>query len=294
MRQDPDGNGDTLSACGATAEFGIRSAKSPRLLIRSSPHPEEGLWGWALRSAELNGYAGPESILNMAGFLRPTPWSRQSVLAKLAALIDGTPSQFSSLVPDKRGRGRRLSVLPGLDLPLWMIETRRTKICPQCLRERALIPTVWDLAIWTCCPHHQCRMVRNCPVCQSPLTWGRRGINRCVDANCEGRLSSANSEPACAKELDLVLLMAESLGVQGLTKRSSLWPIFRDLEGADIIRMIGDLGLAATGRALGRRKKRAASRASEVAEYAAEILSDRPHGFHSFLVEADKKTTLLA
>ena len=228
----------------------------------------------------------------MAGFLPPTPWSRQAILAKLAVLIDGSASQFARLVPDRRGKGFRQSVLPSVNLPPWMIETRLTKYCPQCLRERALIPAVWDLAIWTCCPHHECQMVRNCPGCQSPVTWRRGKVDRCVDSNCAVQLSSAISEPAPAKELDLVLLVAETLGIHGLPKRSSLWPIFGHLGAADVIRMIGGLGLAAAGRP---RRSGGNPLTSEVMESAAEILSDWPHSFHSFLTKvADKQEGALS
>jgi TniQ len=108
--------------------------QSRRLVARSSPEADESLYGWALRLAEANGYAGARAILSLANPRAPS--FQGNLQNRLAQLVDSSPGDFERYVATK-ARG---APYHGLDLglgPLYF--DARPTICPVCLADRAVL-----------------------------------------------------------------------------------------------------------------------------------------------------------
>ncbi|MBM1170603.1 TniQ family protein [Microvirga arabica] len=251
--------------------------------IRTPPIRGEGIWGWALRMAELNGHPDPSWILTQAGILGRRHVARRDVMHRLAEMVGRSPEDFAELIPLKRGTGYSRSVVPGLELPPWMVASKHFSVCPRCLAERRVVPAIWDLGFWTCCPWHNCRLAISCPACGALITWRRPGINRCSDPHCDGLLSNANPEPAPQAEIEVILLLAEKLAFSDLPRRSTLWHAFGHLDATDIIRLIAGIGLPLTS--LGGHRRQRITRPEDVMKATSDVLMDWPHHFHLLLGE---------
>lgn len=261
-----------------------------RLPIRVLPAVNESIWGWAVRVTELNGYFRPYWILKEAGVLRRGGLKRRSVLSRLSELVDGSWEVFDSIVPNTTVRGGRGSgMFFGLGLPSWMMDSRRPKVCPRCLEERHFIQQSWELAFWSCCPIHKCRMLTKCPKCGSAINWNRGRIDYCEKPGCGGRFSAARATQASGPEIAMVEMISESVGL-GEAKDGTICGLsLRDLSPDAVIRTIAGVALAA-GRATSELRPREISMNAAVIRVTANALSDWPHGFHRLLAEQENES----
>lgn len=161
-----------------------------RLLITSHPKPDEGLTGYLVRLAELNGYESPSWILSLTGhkwtgdgWKWPTIlFSSGASLEKLAQLttlrLADLEAMSYPLVGSKEGTISD-HICFGFLISRHAIRPERPKICPICLNESAYYRRVWDLKPITCCPFHRCLLVDECPSCAKRIKWHRAAVCTC-------------------------------------------------------------------------------------------------------------------
>lgn len=244
-----------------------------RLPIRVHPEPLEGIWGWALRASAANGYPEPHWILQDVGFLPPRIQPRDEILQNLVEASGASKEQWETRIPQKRGTGNTLTTLPGIEVVPHLFQLNTARVCPTCLIEQELIPAVWQLNFWSCCPRHGTQLIDLCPDCGTRLNWKRAGVNRCSNASCRTQLSEIQCIPALQRDLALVTFVAEAIGLKGSSQRSPLTQIFGTPSPEDAIGLVAFFHLRP-------RKQRPA----ELTQFSsALILEDWPNGFHRFV-----------
>lgn len=256
-----------------------------RLVVRSPPLPQEGFLEWLLRLSARNILPGPQAILKAAGLgggIRSH--GRDKVVARVAALT-GTPPEAVSIRLAERWAGPRdgLFIVPGHpDLRRRMLRFHEPAVCLACLEEDGgVVPAAWSLAAWVACPRHECRMVRTCPACSTPLSWSRPAAGRCGAPGCGRALFCDAPDPAPAPVVDLVRLIAKAAGVRNVPP-SSLEPVFGSLPLKHLLMMVSalDAPLPDTPD----KKLWTSRRSGEDAVHAAsELLADWPRQFHAHL-----------
>lgn len=254
---------------------------NPRLVVRTLPEKGEGFLGWVLRLTQINGYEFSEWILRSAGMRAPDLLARAAVIERLHLMTQVAVHDLQTLVPKFDSHGWRWAELPGIELSVALFNSQRPKVCPICLAEKGFVQAAWSLRIWTCCPHHGCRLVNACPRCGSPITWRRRHIDLCPNPSCDGRYSCSEITTAGEEEVELALLMGEALGSDTFPRRSALSDMFGQLKPQDIVTMASRLGFRRMRETF--RGSSAEPDSAEAAIKAARLLSNWPTGFHDFI-----------
>lgn len=155
-----------------------------RFICMPEPVKGESTFGFLLRFANENGYAG----------LQKFKWPVQSVVRSEdmrflmisdLANITGHPD---GLIRDRLG----MSYEPELDAYRYPFEFRRVgsdaynmvtpRICPCCLQEQTHLKLVWELPLMVACEDHKVMLQDQCPKCGEYLSWERPHYDRC---NCE-------------------------------------------------------------------------------------------------------------
>jgi TniQ len=164
-------------------------AKDRLLLFSAIPHLDESFIGYLLRLKEVNRYQTLSWILQLAGIKN---YARSSFsfafngsldVSPLARLTGVKESALASMlyVPLRLSEKRMMgdySVF-GSSVPHYIIQTRKPKLCPSCLRESNYARKIWELAPVTVCALHQCLLLDECRSCGKRITWNRTGISRC-------------------------------------------------------------------------------------------------------------------
>ena len=160
------------------------------LLFRAEPYGDESLPGYVLRLTDLNDYQTPAWVLALAKikdydlnrfssyYLKPD--ADLSGLARLSGTREETLKELQY-----RPTGIIKSRLAGdYDvfgnyLPLYTIRTHSPKVCPLCLVDQPYARKLWEMALVTACPVHNCLLLDKCPSCGKPPSWMRRRICEC-------------------------------------------------------------------------------------------------------------------
>lgn len=161
------------------------------LLFTSQPYFDESLAGFIIRLAELNHYDSPNWILALSNLPR-----RNSFNLNFAELLGYDLSGLSQIT------GVQENILLSLSFPPnpteWMEKHRRyfcdvfnnrvlafsilrknNKICPKCLLEMNYHRKIWDIALLTTCPIHNCILLDTCPCCKKKIMWSRPAVSKC-------------------------------------------------------------------------------------------------------------------
>lgn len=156
------------------------------LPLHAPMQPEESLLGYVLRRAAMN--VDPRGVYGALSWLQ----------------IDYVWGQLINLGKDLETLARRLEISVdtarqgalepnGKELRVYgkhVLQRRFTcpdapRLCPLCIRERAIIRREWELAYVTECPIHAIPLINTCPSCGEPISWGRLELDRCP--TCQGR-----------------------------------------------------------------------------------------------------------
>jgi hypothetical protein len=164
--------------------------ENKRLLFSAEPLPDESFNGYLLRLTQRNDYDTLAWILQMANignefrkmltFLLPHTLDL-SLLVQLTGVDEPKLSELlyhPIRVATNRMMGGDLLVF-GSPVPLYVIRLRCPKVCPCCLKEKAYVRKIWDLAPVTACPLHKCLLLDECPSCKKRIIWNRRGVSIC-------------------------------------------------------------------------------------------------------------------
>ena len=233
--------------------------------------------GWLLRLTEINGYGRPLAIERIAGLQRGrVPSAREAVVEALAYVTGTDPSRVDRIVPQRIGPSFRRTIIPSLRLPRTMFDAK-PKFCTECLRERKVLPAVWDLTAWAACPIHGCLLSDRCPACDEPVSWLRASTDRCGEKGCRGLLSDGPVRPADDTLVALSRLLAARIGVPGGEGGSPIGPPLAELGSEDVFLLVGRLGRLASpnGGSDGPR--------DAPALMAAKLLTAWPENFHDFV-----------
>jgi len=80
------------------------------------------------------------------------------------------------------------------------VNCRALPVCPECLRQRGIVPAFVHLAAVVACPLHGCMLVGSCPSCLSQLRIDRPRLSHC---KCRAALDNIDPTPAADAELAL-------------------------------------------------------------------------------------------
>lgn len=208
--------------------------------------------------------------------------SKLAQIEHLANLAGVLPELIEPIIPERTSRGHILPFIPGLELPRGLIETKQSKVCPNCLREISSSKTIWSLSIWTCCPRHASHLINSCPKCGKNLTWYRSGVDRCADADCPGRPSESPTSRPSSLEMEVANLLGCIWDRNFRPPSSRLTETFGHLSTAECVTLISRLG-AHVGHASDSGKTRLAR--------AADVLADWPRGWHALITSSQEETT---
>lgn len=160
------------------------------LLFTAEPYRDESLPGYIVRLTELNDYRTPAWVLTLAG-LEAYSLSRipsyclkpEVELTGLARLAGVSEEALRGLLYEPIGaiKSRQAGdyCVFGNRLPFYTIRLHRPKLCPLCLVEHPYVRKLWELALVTSCPEHNCLLMDRCPSCGKVPSWRRRRVCEC-------------------------------------------------------------------------------------------------------------------
>ena len=257
-----------------------------RVLVTPRPEEQESIPGYLLRVAEANGYPKFQWLARAAGLRRIDPFGGSGNL-QLEALLNLEPGEIDGKFYGRTAvEGARDHVRFGNGtVHRFAIDLKRARICPLCLAEKGIARMAWDLAAVTVCPHHQCRLIDECPTCKSPLTWSRDKLATCLHGHDLTQVEvMPASDPACG--LGAVIL--EKAGLSNAAESNvEFAPAVERMKIADALDLTTFLGTWAIGRGggQGRRVIRNLPLQDRHAAFgaAAGILSEWPNRFYALL-----------
>lgn len=160
--------------------------ESKRLLLRSKPKPDESFMGYILRLTELNDYDNPAWIVREAGigYLHDRGAAASHKSLDLSAFATLTGVNIADLVSlrhpiDKQSHTTYRRLFFGLTVPQYVIRPKHQKLCPGCLLEAAYVRRIWEFALVTVCPIHECLLLDECPNCCKRIAWSRNRVAVC-------------------------------------------------------------------------------------------------------------------
>jgi len=189
----------------------VNKATGPRLLFRVDPLPLESPRGYLSRVAQEHGYHGPLAIAQIAGLQR-TSLERNEDAEQIAYVLRLEPGEWQAMCYRPiRGDGRyRQRSFCGERITADDLNYERTRVCPDCLKDRPIWWAVWDLGLVTACPWHRCNLIDRCPACGRWLRWRRPAVHRC---RCGMDLRSATADPASSDLLAVHAAIFHAAGV---------------------------------------------------------------------------------
>ena len=248
------------------------TSESPRLVRTPAQHPGESPLGFVLRVSELNGYATPRHVFEMADIPRREMFTLWLNVEKLAKVLGRESSELHGY--EARGQSGSARVeLCGHRLTTDDFRLTQPKICPQCIHEHGYVPAWTDLGLVDACPFHRVRLLTDCPKCGHDLSWFRPGLLTC---RCGADLTDVRGSPITEEHTALLEhVVAKLTGVQVAGTSGFPSPQLETMSLARLIAMARSLALlhvAATKE----------SHPSE-AERAARMFSRWPNNLHSAL-----------
>jgi predicted site-specific integrase-resolvase len=193
------------------------------LLFRTRPKEDESYFGFLIRLAELNAYDTPYRIIQAARLRSTTLTGPQCEsnsevdLGPLADLCGLKISDLKKLVPSSADEPHALSIL-GHTLSRSLINLRRPRVCPKCLRESNYCRLQWEFKAVTACPIHQIMLLDECNACGKQLRWGRKNVSLC---DCGADWREAPNTPLPEHETALSRLAYQWFGFLPLLQDNS-------------------------------------------------------------------------
>jgi hypothetical protein len=170
-------------------DLNLRVSRPKSLIFSVKPFGDESFIGYMLRLTELNHYETLSLIFQLTN-IKDFTHSRFSLtdnsmidLTLLAQLTRVNKSNLEALLykPVQISQNRMMGLYSvfGQPVPHYAIRLRTPKVCTTCLQESSYARKIWDLALVTTCPFHQCLLLDECPNCRQRISWFRDGISLC-------------------------------------------------------------------------------------------------------------------
>lgn len=266
-------------------------AEGPRLLFRVEPLPLESPRGYLSRVAHEHGYPGPLAIAQIAGLQR-TNLGRDEDVERIAHVLRLEPKEWRAICYRRvRDEGRYfLRSFCGQSITADALNYGRTRVCPDCLRERPVCWAVWDLGLVSACSQHRCYLIDQCPACGRRLRWRRPSMFRC---RCGVDLRKVPADPEPRDLLAIHALIYQASGIT-LTEQAHedlravyLPPELERLELGSLLRIVVFAGSIGDEGSL-RPKQRPFGAtdligAKKIAREAAALFGGWPRPFHEAL-----------
>lgn len=266
-------------------------AEAPRLLFRVEPVPLESPRGYLSRVAHEHGYPGPLAIAQIAGLQR-TNLERNEDAERIAHVLRLEPEEWRAMCYRRvRDSGRYfLRSFCGHSITADALNYGRTRVCPDCLRERAVCWAVWDLGLVSACSKHNCYLIDQCPACGRRLRWRRPSMFRC---RCGVDFRTVPADPAHRDLLAIQALIYQASGIT-LTEQARedlratcLAPELERLDLGSLLRMVVFAGsIGDEGWLRPKQRPFAATDltgAKKIGREAAALFSEWPRPFHEAL-----------
>jgi hypothetical protein len=274
----------------------VKPLGQPLLPLVTEPYVFENIQGYVLRLSELNKYERPRWIYQMidSDGSDITYALLGTIAAGLPVLAGCSQEEVAGIAYSSSGAdnhniisiGRRGRVAASL------MEIKRPRICPGCVREFGAVFALWDFKFYGVCSRHRCLLIDRCPnpACERRLTWWRPQLGSC--AGCEQPFTlTVNREIDVPKVLAFSSLLERIWGVPfvaNVEPKDCPWNTACFSEVMDCIRMLASRLTVALGseRLSGQLPQQALS------EIVAQAFHNWPNGFFEYvdsLIEADIK-----
>lgn len=269
----------------------MNNAAGARLLFRVDPLPRESPRGYLSRVAQEHGYHGPFAIAQIAGLQRRS-LERDEDAERIAYVLRLEPEEWWAMryrpIPGE-GRFHQRSFC-GERITADFLNYGRTRVCPDCLKDRPVWWAVWDLGLVTACPWHRCYLIDHCPACGRSLHWRRPAVHRC---RCGLDLRAATATPAPSDLLAIHATIFRAAGVAAgpsgneALRAAGFAPGLLRLKLGPLLRVIPFAGSTSEGDRLRPKQRPFAATnlvaATEIGRAAASLLSEWPRPFHEAL-----------
>lgn len=160
----------------------------PRLPLKAVPYPAESLLGYLIRLSQINAYPSIHWFKQL-GLERKQLNCRESAtfvenIATLAGLND---EETGALLQ---------AVRPSESFNISFFSKRQPRICPDCIKSKEHLDSVWEVVYASACPWHGGLLVDVCQECRQPLTWLRTAYDRCDCGANFADFVSVKADPA--------------------------------------------------------------------------------------------------
>lgn len=188
-----------------------------RFGVRPYPASAEGLSGYLLRLAELNGLVSLDEVVAICSSKvsnrgKPERWS----LSHVGWILDGFSQRLGRTCEAESEQFERQHTVQGIEDPIRMVRDLRVstpRFCIDCLLENEFMDWRWSLGHLAHCPVHSSPLIDTCPSCQSQLSWASELLHKCP--NCKTPWDSQRSLHQQVSDFEMHLwnqLTEESLG----------------------------------------------------------------------------------
>lgn len=179
------------------------------LVITPSPHHDECMMGFLLRTTEMNGYRSPFILLSYCGLSESQARNIRPSIENVARLYNRAPEKFAFIDNNTPGNivGSKEWSLMGHPLQSIYINVKDARICPECVNESGYISQFWYLKHAYACPKHARMAIYNCPKCDKGLSWCRPGLMTC---SCGHDLSNERGEDVQDKSVLTMLNLLDA------------------------------------------------------------------------------------
>lgn len=263
----------------------------PLLPIRPLPIPLESAIGYLFRLGAANDF---HSLTWLQIYRKHMKLPAQS-LEKFVELTTGHGPELQ-----QRLWGPSSSDLPiqsnkklGIKTTYWSLDHRRW--CPECLRENGYWKAEWLITLQVTCPQHRRLLHEQCPACHQPVGWYSGGLKHC---RCGQALTDGIHTPVPDSLLQISQLISAKLSEAtdiddhpGLPRLAydALGYLLADVRLPRFLDLLWALGCYGHYRALKKSLKvhnhHRLAIALPVLESAAQMLTQWPEAFHTFMLE---------
>jgi hypothetical protein len=252
-----------------------------KLVVTPKPFETESLMGYLLHLTEANGYPSTSyivSVLNGRWYGSSVGRISAAPLAELAGLNSSEVDRLNML-PD--GLPRAFIRVYGHDLPSVEANCRTPKVCPLCLSEGRRCEAFWDLTQAVACPRHRVELVSECPKCAKQLRWSRKKTNEC---RCGSQLTEWPAK-LVTDQLSGLMEAMQALTYQKMSATSMPgdWRHIEHLTLRQLCKLMWVLSYVIKDDGRDACRTKARSNYRQELEVVAEVLSDWPFNFRSFL-----------
>lgn len=255
-----------------------------RLRVSVPPCYGESARGWTIRVAEANGYPHPRWLNHLGSGEKVLHFADSPATLQRLIAMTGCPLEFIDRLGTVQSGRVHYRLMNAQQVAVGVLNRSSAKVCPECLIERRMLSSAWDLKFWIGCPLHGRRLLDDCEGCESPLSWNRGRVDRCCETH---PLTVRRGAMLDTHSVDLLRVFAQKIGIAAPPPTPELAELTAAMDIEQLSTLVTHLGLLSKWRA--DVPKNEATRlpgngsAIHFLAVAAEILCKWPTSFHGFV-----------